>query len=37
MRVEGIPAYFLVSKNGEILDHWAGAGPAVSKIQARLR
>jgi hypothetical protein len=37
MRIEGEPTYFLLSKNGEILDHWVGAGSAVSKIEAALK
>jgi thiol-disulfide isomerase/thioredoxin len=37
MRIEGIPAYFLLSKDGEILDHWVGSGPTIAKIEAALR
>jgi thiol-disulfide isomerase/thioredoxin len=37
MRIEGIPAYFLVSKDGEILDHWVGSGPTIAKIEAALQ
>jgi thiol-disulfide isomerase/thioredoxin len=37
MRIEGIPAYLLLSKNGEILDLWVGSGPAVAKIEAALK
>lgn len=36
LRIEGIPAYFLLSKDGEILDHWVGSGPTISKIKALL-
>jgi hypothetical protein len=34
MRIEDFPVYFLLSKNGEILDHWVGAGSTISKIEA---
>jgi len=37
MRIEGVPAYFLLSKDGEILDQWVGSGPAISKIEAALK
>lgn len=37
MRIEMIPAYFLLSRNGEILDRWAGSGPTVAKIEAALK
>ena len=37
MRIEGVPAYFLLSKNGEILDHWVGSGPTISKIESALK
>jgi len=37
MRIEGVPAYFLLSKNGEILDHWIGSGSTISKIEAALK
>ena len=36
MRIDGIPAYFLLSKDGEILDQWVGSGPAIAKIEAAL-
>jgi thiol-disulfide isomerase/thioredoxin len=37
MRIEGIPAYFLLSKDGEILDQWVGSGLTISKIEAALQ
>jgi thiol-disulfide isomerase/thioredoxin len=37
MRIEGIPSYFLLSKDGEILDQWVGSGPTISKIEAALK
>ena len=37
LRIEGEPTYFLLSKDGEILDHWFGSGPAMSKIEAALK
>lgn len=37
LRIEGEPTYFLLSRNGEILDHWVGSGSAVSKIEAKLK
>lgn len=37
MRIEGIPAYFLLSRDGEILDHWVGSGSSISKIEAALK
>jgi thiol-disulfide isomerase/thioredoxin len=36
LRVEGIPAYFLVAKDGEILDRWVGSGSSVQRIEALL-
>jgi thiol-disulfide isomerase/thioredoxin len=36
MRVEGIPAYFLVAKNGEIVDQWVGSGNSVKRIETAL-
>ncbi len=37
MRIEGYPTYFLLSKDGEILDQWTGAGSAVAKIEEALK
>ncbi len=37
IRIEGLPAYFLLSKNGEILDSWVGSGSTISKIEAALK
>lgn len=37
MRIDAEPTYFLLSKDGEILDHWVGAGSAISKIEAALK
>jgi thiol-disulfide isomerase/thioredoxin len=37
IRIEGIPAYFLLSKSGEILDRWVGSGSTISKIEAALK
>ena len=37
LRINGVPTYFLLSKNGEILDHWVGSGSTISKIEAALR
>jgi hypothetical protein len=37
LRIDGEPTYFLLSKNGEILDHWVGSGLAISKIEAALK
>ena len=37
MRIDGIPAYFLLSKDGEILDQWVGSGPTIAKIEAALK
>jgi thiol-disulfide isomerase/thioredoxin len=36
MRIEGIPAYFLVAKNGEIVDQWIGSGGSVKRIETAL-
>ena len=36
MRVEGIPAYFLVAKNGDIVDQWVGSGGSVKRIETAL-
>jgi thiol-disulfide isomerase/thioredoxin len=36
MRIEGIPAYFLVAKNGEIIDQWVGSGNSVKRIETAL-
>jgi len=36
MRVEGVPAYFLVARNGEIVDQWVGSGDSVKRIEAAL-
>ena len=36
-RIDGEPTYFLLSKDGEILDHWVGAGSAIAKIEAALK
>jgi thiol-disulfide isomerase/thioredoxin len=36
MRIEGIPAYFLVAKNGEIIDQWLGSGNSVKRIETAL-
>jgi thiol-disulfide isomerase/thioredoxin len=36
MRIEGIPAYFLVARNGEIVDQWVGSGNSVKRIQTAL-
>jgi thiol-disulfide isomerase/thioredoxin len=36
MRIEGIPAYFLVAKNGEIVDQWVGSGGSVKRIETAL-
>ena len=36
MRIEGIPAYFLAAKNGEILDQWVGSGGSVKRIETAL-
>jgi thiol-disulfide isomerase/thioredoxin len=33
VRIEGIPAYFLVAKNGEIVDQWVGSGNSVKRIE----
>ena len=35
-RIEGIPAYFLVAKNGEIVDHWVGSGDSIKRIETAL-
>lgn len=37
MRIGAEPTYFLVSKDGEILDHWAGSGSTISKIETALK
>jgi thiol-disulfide isomerase/thioredoxin len=37
LRIDGYPTYFLLSKNGEILDHWVGSGSTISKIEAKLK
>jgi hypothetical protein len=37
LRIEGIPAYFLLSKDGTILDRWVGSGLAVSKVETALK
>jgi thiol-disulfide isomerase/thioredoxin len=36
MRIDGIPAYFLISKNGEIVDQWVGSGNSITRIEAAL-
>jgi thiol-disulfide isomerase/thioredoxin len=36
LRIDNIPAYFLLSKDGEILDHWVGSSSTISKIEAAL-
>jgi len=36
MRVDGIPAYFLVGRNGEIVDQWVGSGNSVKRIETAL-
>jgi thiol-disulfide isomerase/thioredoxin len=36
MRIEGIPAYFLAAKNGEIVDQWVGSGNSVKRIQTAI-
>jgi thiol-disulfide isomerase/thioredoxin len=36
LRIEGIPAYFLVAKNGEIVDQWVGSGDSVKRIETAL-
>lgn len=36
MRIAGIPAYFLVAKNGEIVDQWVGSGDSVKRIETAL-
>jgi thiol-disulfide isomerase/thioredoxin len=37
VRIDGEPTYFLLSKDGEILDHWVGSGSSISKIEAALK
>jgi thiol-disulfide isomerase/thioredoxin len=37
LRIDGIPAYFLLSKDGEIIDQWAGSGATISRIEAVVR
>lgn len=37
LRIDGEPTYFLLSRNGEILDHWVGSGPTISKIESALK
>ncbi len=37
LRIQGDPTYFLLSKNGEILDHWVGSGSTMDKLEARLK
>ena len=37
MRIEGYPTYFLLSKDGQILDQWVGSGSTISKIEAALK
>lgn len=37
LRIDGEPTYFLLSRNGEILDHWVGSGSTISKIEAKLK
>jgi thiol-disulfide isomerase/thioredoxin len=36
MRIDGIPAYFLVGRNGEIIDQWVGSGNSVKRIETAL-
>lgn len=36
MRIEGIPAYFLIAKDGEIVDQWVGSGNSVKRIETAL-
>ncbi len=36
-RIEAIPAYFLLAKDGTILDHWVGSGSTIPKIEAALK
>jgi thiol-disulfide isomerase/thioredoxin len=36
LRIDAIPAYFLLAKDGEILDHWVGSGDSVKRIDAVL-
>jgi thiol-disulfide isomerase/thioredoxin len=37
LRIEGDPSYFLLSKNGEILDHWVGSRSTIARIEAKLK
>jgi len=37
LRIDGEPTYFLLSRNGEILDHWVGSGSTISRIEAELK
>ena len=37
LRIDGEPTYFLLSRNGEILDHWVGSGSTIPKIEAKLK
>jgi hypothetical protein len=37
MRIEGIPAYYLVARNGEIVDQWVGSGNSVKRIETSLQ
>ena len=36
MRIEVIPAYFLIAKNGEIVDQWVGSGDSVKRIETAI-
>jgi thiol-disulfide isomerase/thioredoxin len=36
LRIDGIPAYFLVAENGEIVDQWVGSGDSVKRIETAL-
>jgi hypothetical protein len=37
LHIEGDPSYFLLSKNGEILDHWVGSRSTIARIEAKLK
>lgn len=37
LRIQGDPTYFLLSKNGKIVDHWVGSGSTMAKLEARLK